>query len=257
MTAPAPLLPDGLLAAALRRDPATPLVTFYDDSTGERVELSATTLANWVAKTANLLTDDLGRPEPVGLLLPLHWQAVAALLGAVAAGGQVRLVDDPAGLAGCAAAFVPAERAAAALAAGVPDVLSLSADPMGRPSGVAAGALDFAEEVPAHGDHFTGPRPAAPQVRLGDGPAPVAGGLTAADRVLTTQPLTSPAGVATVLGALRAGAALVLVPGAGQPGDSADLAALAATERVTRVAGATVAGIAQVGAAHVGAPAGR
>ena len=52
-----PIGPAALLATARDRDPARPLVTHYDDSTGERVELSATTLDNWVAKTANLLQD--------------------------------------------------------------------------------------------------------------------------------------------------------------------------------------------------------
>ena len=50
-----------LLDAALRSDPARPLVTFYDDATGERIELSVTTYANWVAKTASLLQDELYR----------------------------------------------------------------------------------------------------------------------------------------------------------------------------------------------------
>src|SRR5262249_8331331 len=50
---------DQLLAQALARDPGRPLLTYYDDATGERAELSATTLANWVAKTANLLQDEL------------------------------------------------------------------------------------------------------------------------------------------------------------------------------------------------------
>ena len=40
-------------------DPARPLLTYDDRGTGERVELSATTTANWVAKTANLLVDEL------------------------------------------------------------------------------------------------------------------------------------------------------------------------------------------------------
>ena len=52
------VLPADLLAAAVRREPAAPLLTHYDDVTGGRVELSATTLANWVAKTANLLQDE-------------------------------------------------------------------------------------------------------------------------------------------------------------------------------------------------------
>ncbi|NEB75744.1 TIGR03089 family protein, partial [Streptomyces sp. SID14478] len=63
--------PAALLQAALAADPGRPLVTFYDDATGERVELSVATFANWVAKTANLLQGDLNA-EPgdrVALLL--------------------------------------------------------------------------------------------------------------------------------------------------------------------------------------------
>ena len=45
------LTPAGLLADALRADPGRPLITFYDDATGERVELSVATFGNWVAKT--------------------------------------------------------------------------------------------------------------------------------------------------------------------------------------------------------------
>ena len=54
------MTPDRLLTQAVADDPARPLITFYDDSTGERVELSVVTFANWVAKTANLLVDGLG-----------------------------------------------------------------------------------------------------------------------------------------------------------------------------------------------------
>jgi uncharacterized protein (TIGR03089 family) len=46
-----------VLADLLRRDPGRPLVTFYDDATGERVELSVATYANWVAKTSSLLVE--------------------------------------------------------------------------------------------------------------------------------------------------------------------------------------------------------
>ena len=47
---------DPLMAA----DPAGPRITYYDDATGERIELSTVTLANWAAKTGNLLRDELG-----------------------------------------------------------------------------------------------------------------------------------------------------------------------------------------------------
>ena len=56
-------------------DPARPFLTYYDDATGERVELSGVTTANWVAKTSNFLVDDL-EAEPgtrIRLGLPSHW----------------------------------------------------------------------------------------------------------------------------------------------------------------------------------------
>ena len=50
-------------------------MTFYDDATGERVELSVTTYANWVAKAASLLVDehDLERGDTLRIDLPPHW----------------------------------------------------------------------------------------------------------------------------------------------------------------------------------------
>jgi uncharacterized protein (TIGR03089 family) len=64
-----------VLADQLRREPGRPLVTFYDDATGERVELSVTTYANWVSKTASLLVEefDAERGETLRLDLPTHW----------------------------------------------------------------------------------------------------------------------------------------------------------------------------------------
>ena len=63
------------LAELLRADAGRPLVTFYDDATGERVELSVATYANWVAKTASLLVEelDLTRGDRIRLDLPTHW----------------------------------------------------------------------------------------------------------------------------------------------------------------------------------------
>src|SRR3954467_5186172 len=97
-----PIGPAGLLATARDRDPARPLVTFYDDSTGERVELSATTLDNWVAKTANLLQEefDVGPGSTVAVALPVHWQTAAVLLGVWSCGAAVldTAVEDEGGL---------------------------------------------------------------------------------------------------------------------------------------------------------------
>lgn len=72
-----------LLSRRLRRDPSSPFVTYYDDLTGERTELSVTTYANWVSKTSNLLADELmlDPGDALRVDLPTHW------LGAVFLGG--------------------------------------------------------------------------------------------------------------------------------------------------------------------------
>ena len=67
-------LTDALLDPLLKADPMGPRITYYDDATGERIELSTATLANWAAKTANLLRDELGAGPGtrVAVLLPPH-----------------------------------------------------------------------------------------------------------------------------------------------------------------------------------------
>lgn len=88
-----------VLADLRRSDPARPLVTFYDDATGERIELSVTTYANWVDKTAGLVQDELDveRGSLVLLDLPTHWLG-AVWLGAAWTGGLCVTTDS--GLAG-------------------------------------------------------------------------------------------------------------------------------------------------------------
>ncbi|GFJ80723.1 hypothetical protein Phou_049030 [Phytohabitans houttuyneae] len=78
-------------ATAAAEDLAQPLLTWYDDATGDRTELSGATLDNWVSKTANLLVDGLGlaQGDRAGLLLPAHWQTAAVILGCWAAGVEV------------------------------------------------------------------------------------------------------------------------------------------------------------------------
>ena len=71
-------------------------MTFYDDATGERIELSVATYANWVAKTAGLAQDELDA-ERGGLVLvdlPTHWLG-AVWLGAAWSLG-LTVTDDPA-----------------------------------------------------------------------------------------------------------------------------------------------------------------
>jgi uncharacterized protein (TIGR03089 family) len=132
---------------------AQPLMTFYDDATGERTELSAASLANWVAKTANLLVDGLGLgPGDVAAVrLPPHWQTAAVLLGCWTAGLAVNL--DPNG-ADADVGFVTADTRVPA-----GETYALALAPMGMPfrPGPPPGTLDYVVEVRVHGDYFAAP----------------------------------------------------------------------------------------------------
>ncbi len=168
-TSPASAGPPQLLDAALRRDPARPLITFYDDATDERTELSVTTFANWVAKTANLLRDDLGL-EPgatAALDLPAHWQAAVWLQACWALGLHV----VPAG----SVADLTVIAYGGAAPGGSGEVVALGLGPMGLPrrdAGPPTGTtLDYDREVHGHGDRFVAagaPDPAAPALTVAD-----------------------------------------------------------------------------------------
>lgn len=86
-----------LLKHRLARDPGRPFVTYYDEATGERTELSVKTYANWVSKTANLLVDELLLdPDDVLLVdLPPHWLSPVFVGAAWCAG--LRPVSSPEG----------------------------------------------------------------------------------------------------------------------------------------------------------------
>jgi uncharacterized protein (TIGR03089 family) len=85
-----------VLARQLRGDSSRPFITFYDDGTGERVELSVTTYANWVAKAASLLAEehDLERGQTLCVDLPAHWLGPVFLGAAWAVGLVVTAPDD-------------------------------------------------------------------------------------------------------------------------------------------------------------------
>src|SRR6476469_7191039 len=80
-----------VLTGLLAHDPGRPLVTFYDDATGERTELSVTTYANWVAKVSSLLGDELELEHGDRLLvdLPAHWLGPVVLGAAWTVGLEV------------------------------------------------------------------------------------------------------------------------------------------------------------------------
>jgi uncharacterized protein (TIGR03089 family) len=219
-----------LFAAAVDVDPTRPLLTFYDDTTGERTELSGATLANWVAKTANLLVDGvgLGADDRALVLLPHHWQTAAVLLGCWSAGLSV--TSDLAPGAVPDVAFVAADRAGEIT---VGERYALGLHPFGLPlREVPAGYADFSVEVRGYGDRFTPAAPATDQEALCARAAARADELKigARDRILVDA-RAHPDPVDWLLAALSARASTVLCANL----DPDRLAARVAAERVSRV----------------------
>jgi uncharacterized protein (TIGR03089 family) len=213
-------------------DVSRPLITWYDDATGERVELSVATTANWVAKTANLLRDslDVQPGDRVAVALPRHWQTPVVHLATWLAGACVVAVEPGAELPPCAAAFVSEASldAGLALPRGV-DVVALSLRPMaGRLTRARPGVLDFAVEVPGHGDHFAPADEGDEATDLVE--RAVALGLTAGDRALVRlDPWTDEGLVAIGLAPLLAGAGVLICSRHDVPQSRLD------AERVTRI----------------------
>ncbi|XRQ05693.1 TIGR03089 family protein [Actinomadura welshii] len=169
--------PAELLRRRVADAPSNPLVTFYDDASGERVELSAWTFDNWVAKTANLLVDGLAA-EPgtrAVLVLPPHWQTAVWLLACWSAGLVVEPVDPAAVRARAGAGPGGAEPGGAGepyilavaqevldevladdvLTGGAEEVVGLSLHVLGGPlDECPPGVTDYAVEVRAYGDRF-------------------------------------------------------------------------------------------------------
>jgi uncharacterized protein (TIGR03089 family) len=204
------------LFAPLLSAPAKPLITHYDDALGSRIELSRATVANWAAKTANWLRDELDVEvgSPVSVALPSHWQTVGVLLGAWWCGAHV--VADP---EDALVAFIGPDGSAP----GAESVAVVALDPLGRGfSGDApGGGLDYLSESRIFGDDFV-----AYDKVPGDAPAfhgstvdeliTLAADCAAAlrigpdDRVLSTLDWSTPDGLADgLLAVLSAGAALV------------------------------------------------
>jgi uncharacterized protein (TIGR03089 family) len=217
-----------LFAALVGKDPSLPFLTFYDDATGERTELSGATLANWVAKTANLLVDGcgLGPGDVAAVRLPAHWQTAAILLGAWTAGLSVTY-GQPTG-AGADVEFASLT-AAETGAPGPADRYVLGLAPMGLPmrGPVPAGFADYVAEVRQFGDHYPGPVGGAGTEDLVERARKLAypGGRLLIDAVAHPDP------VEWLVGPLAAGASIVLSVNS----DPAKLAARAESEQATSV----------------------
>ncbi|MET1089325.1 MAG: TIGR03089 family protein [Arthrobacter sp.] len=138
------------LMTSLRSGNSTaPRLTWYGAG-GERVELSGKVLDNWVAKTSNLLQDELdaGPGMRLALDLPAHWKALVWALAGWQLGLETVLNGDGADLLATAAPGAVTEKYDAVVAVALP-ALAMRWD-----GHLPAGCLDYAAEVRSHGDVF-------------------------------------------------------------------------------------------------------
>ncbi|WP_284974397.1 TIGR03089 family protein [Arthrobacter sp. efr-133-TYG-104] len=152
------------LMTTLRSGQSTsPRLTWYGPES-ERVELSGRVLDNWVAKTSNLLQDELDAEPGMALRLDVaaHWKSFVWALAAWQVGMEVVMdgtsadilvtdMPDDAGAGFDAVVAVP-----------------LAALAMRWPGNLPAGVIDYAAEVRSHGDVFMAhnePTPDLPAVR--------------------------------------------------------------------------------------------
>jgi uncharacterized protein (TIGR03089 family) len=231
-----------VLGRLLRHDSGRPLVTFYDDATGERTELSVATYANWVAKAGSLLVDELGleRGMRIRVDLPAHW-LTTVFLGAAWSAGLVVSDDD----APDAVVTGPDGLDRWAPEAAARAVLACSLRPLGvRFAGpLPPGVHDVGVEIWSQPDSFipwdppTGADPAVAlegsvrtQHELWEAAATGTSiGSTGGDRLLSEVNPASPPGLPSFTEPLSTGGSVVLVVHA----DPDRLAAIALAERVT------------------------
>jgi uncharacterized protein (TIGR03089 family) len=236
-----PPSPAHLLDAALRADPARPLLTWYRPGDGARVELSVVTFATWVAKTSALLAEELDveAGDVVAVDLPAHW------LGPVWAQSVWTLgaVLDLGGDAPDAVVRVGAEGGTgsdAGTPAGAAIRVVVGTGPLGGPARTALppGALDYGREVPGQPDRYAPPVPAGPDVLPPDVAAQATLRAQARGPGARVLVVAARLDVDVVLDALLVplltGGSAVVVQG---PADAAALAAIAAAERVTLTTG--------------------
>ncbi|MFT4166090.1 MAG: TIGR03089 family protein [Microlunatus sp.] len=137
-----------------------PLITYYDLGTGERTELSAVTVSNWVDKSCHLLTDEYGLDLGDIVLLdvarthPGHWVTACLELACWRLGVTVAL-DDGSGaqLVVSGPGYATAAEQATGLGA---ELLVCSLHPLGLPftESLPPGVADYSLEVRAQPDQY-------------------------------------------------------------------------------------------------------
>jgi uncharacterized protein (TIGR03089 family) len=230
-------LSSAILDPLMASDPAGPRITYYDDATGERIELSTATLVNWAAKTGNLLRDEMGvgAGNRVAVLLPAHWQTASVLFGIWWIGAEVVTSGQADVALGTSERLGEADEAV-----GVGEIAVLSLDPFGKPvPDLPVGVTDYATAVRVHGDQISPERSpgnaldgrSVDEVLSGALASAAAKGITADDRVMSTAGWTSANDLTdNLLAPFAIGASLVQVANS----DAAAMDRRRQTEKITR-----------------------
>ncbi|HEY9291286.1 MAG TPA: TIGR03089 family protein [Microlunatus sp.] len=150
------------LQARNRSAGSSPLITYYDDRSGERTELSGISFANWVDKTAGLLADELfidgGQAIQLDLArtAPLHWVGLVWIAASWRIGCPVAVGDTA-----DAAVTVVGPEAATDEPTGGGERVACSLHPLGLgfTAPLPAGVIDYGVEVRAQPDSYPGPYP--------------------------------------------------------------------------------------------------
>lgn len=220
-----------LLAQQVRRRGHEPFLTYYDDVSGERTELSYATFDNWVSKTANLLAEEVGAGPGSTLSLGVvdHWIGAVFVAAAWKLGAVIHMgIDEGSDV------VAVAEVDRRAIRADHPGLVVVG-DGMGGRVGDDGPGLDYGE-VLAFGDDYDdptvtmdNPAVATPEglITHGEVYADVADAVPAGARLLVARPLDDDQ--PRLVLALRAGASLVWCPRSA----GTDLTRRAADERVT------------------------
>ncbi|WP_028280189.1 TIGR03089 family protein [Arthrobacter sp. H5] len=153
----------GLLERLRTHESSSPRLVWYGGE-GERIELSGRVLDNWVAKTSNLLVEELDAEQStrVGLRLPPHWKTLVWAMASWQVGavtvigersGEVD-ISGPVDIDVTGPGSVPDEDAPARV------LVAPGAMDLRWPGELPPGALDYAAVVRSFGDVYLDDVPA-------------------------------------------------------------------------------------------------
>lgn len=203
------------LAHLLQSDPNSPRLTVYNEADGARMDFSAQTLDNWVAKISNFLNEELELEEDEAIIidLPVSWQAAVIALGATARGVDFEFrsadarQDAEFDTSRFRSVFTEPDKFGS-YATDI-DIILVTMDPFGRGveeigEELPVGAIDFGPTVRFFPDTYNQATPRLPDVLPPKG---------SAERVLSTGWISKDDFVRTVMQPLSAGGSAVVVSG--------------------------------------------